>query len=152
VTDEAGNRVEDVEISSASGQPYTTTGVLKSFIDTSAKLEVTNSRRIELKASFTLNADSDGINPDAESLALRVGSFSIGFPAESFRRDNKGRFKLESILDGVAVEAQIVSLGDNRFELKIDAEHVDPIDLTSPELRLSIGDDGGVTLPIIECK
>jgi hypothetical protein len=153
VTDEAGNPVEDVEISSGSGQPYTTNGVLKPFADTFAKLDVHGGSGIlQLKELFTLSADSDGINPETESIALQVGSFSIRFPAGSFQRDKAGRFKLAAIIEGVAVEAQLLTLGDNKFELKIDAANVNSIDLTNPTIRLSIGDDEGVTAPIIDFK
>jgi hypothetical protein len=59
VTDEVGNPVQGVHISSASGVPYTTNGVLKAFADASAKLKVyLGSRIIQLKESFTLNADT----------------------------------------------------------------------------------------------
>lgn len=150
VTDEAGNTVENVRISSSSGQPYTTNGVLKAFANSTVTLRVyLGSRAMQLRESFTLNAESDGINPITDSFALNVGSLSIGFPAGSFRRDKSGRFWLVSLVRGLAVAAQIAPQGDSRFDLTMDIASANPIDLTIPAVRLSIGDDGNVTAPTI---
>lgn len=132
---------------SASGTRYTTNGVLKSFADLSAKVEIRRAEtKLEAKSSFTLGADSDGINPAAEDVTLEVGPFSVTIPAGSFRADKKGRFKFEGYLNNVALEAQIRPLDNNRFEFKAEASGVNLIGTPNPvPVRLIIGDDGGNT-------
>lgn len=79
----------------------------------------------ELKASFSLGAGSNGINPLNEDVSLQIGAFSITIPAGSFSQDTKGNFKFEGSIKGVALEAKIGPLGNNRFEFEAEGTGLD---------------------------
>jgi hypothetical protein len=103
-----------------------------------------NKDEFEVKASFTLGAHSNGINPLTEDVSLRVGTFSTTIPAGSFRRDKKGRFKFETIIDVGVFEAVIRPLGGYRFEFKAEGEGFDLGAIANPvNVSVTIGDDGG---------
>jgi hypothetical protein len=102
----------------------------------------------KVKASFTLGDGSDGINPLTEAVKLQVGTFVTTIPAGSFttRPGRKNEFELARVIDGVYLELEISSLGDNRFKFKAKGEGAD---LTGPAdpliVGLTIGDDRGFT-------
>src|SRR5260221_375162 len=52
------------------------------FASSFAKLQIAK-HRFELKESFTLGANTNGINPLAENVTLQIETFSVTIPAES---------------------------------------------------------------------
>ena len=100
-------------------------------------------RAFEVDATFTLGASSDGIKPIAEAVSLTVGTFSTTIPAGSFKL-NKGSFVFEGVINGVALEAKIRSLGSNRFEFKVQGERANLSGTVNPVMIvLTIGNDHG---------
>jgi hypothetical protein len=115
------------------------------FASSFAKLEIAK-HRFDLKESFTLGANTNGINPLAENVTLQIGTFSVTIPAGSFKQIPHGRFAFEGVINGVSLEVQIVHLGNNIFTFKAEGKGVDLADLTNPvAVALTIGDDTGST-------
>ena len=70
------------------------------FAASTAKLEIT-SGGFDLNESFTLGANSSGINPVTENVILKIGTFSVTFPPGSFQQIAKGRFAFEGVINAV---------------------------------------------------
>ena len=128
-----------------------------SFSAFTAKAEITlgplaNDDAFEVKATFTLGAGSDGIDPLTEDVQLEVGTFSTTIPAGSFKI-KKGRFTFEGIINGVSLEAQITPLGGSTFAFKAEGQGADLTGTVNPvTVGLTIGDDGGSTTVTAEFK
>ena len=119
--------------------------LLVPFASSFAKLEIAK-HRFDLKESFTLGANSNGINPVTENVTLQIGTFSVTIPPGSFKQIPHGRFAFEGVINGVSLEVQIVHLGNNIFTFKAEGKHVDLTGLTNPvTVVLTIGDDTGST-------
>ena len=111
----------------------------------------------EVKATFTLGAASDGINPLTEDVSLQIGTFSTTIPAGSFRfhpaNSGKGkgqgasaRWTFEGVIDGVTLEAKITDLGGGMFEFKVEGEGANLTGTANPvTVTLTIGNDKGTT-------
>ena len=132
------------------------------FATLTAKAEIelgplANDDEFKVKATFTLGAGSDGINPITEDVSLQVGTFSTTIPASSFKlhpeksgkkgkhvKPNKWTF--EGVIDGVELEAKITDLGGGSFEFKAEGEGANLAGTTNPvEVGIVIGNDGGST-------
>ena len=112
----------------------------------------------EVKATFTLGAASDDINPLTEDVTLKIGTFSITIPAGSFRfhpaKSGKGhghgaraRWTFEGVIDGVSLEVRITDLGGGMFEFKAEGENANLTGTVNPvQVTLTIGDDSGTTM------
>ena len=122
------------------------------FVAFGARVEIEDERNeheFEVKGTFTLGTGSDGIHPDTEDVTLRVGAFSVKIAAGSLRRDKKGRFKYEGVIDGVALEAVIRQRGPSTFEFKVEGKGAGLTRTTnSVEVTLTIGNDGGNTITV----
>jgi len=111
-----------------------------------ATVEIKNSdTAFKVRGSFTLGAPSNGINPPTEAVTLQVGTFFITLPSGSFVV--KGDYvDFQGTVSGVALQAQIVSLGRNRFQFKAGGTGANLTGAIHPvAVALLIGDDGGVT-------
>ena len=65
---------------------------IQAFAAFHAKVEIEverHEREFEVKATFTLGAASDGINPLTEDVSFQVGTFSTTIPAGSFTQDRR---------------------------------------------------------------
>ena len=132
------------------------------FATLTAKAEIelgplANDDEFKVKATFTLGAGSDGINPITEDVSFQVGTFSTPIPAGSFKlhpeksgkkgkhvKPNKWTF--EGVIDGVKLEAKITDLGGGSFEFKAEGKRADLTGTVNPvEVGLIIGDDSGST-------
>jgi hypothetical protein len=110
-----------------------------------AKLEI-SVRGFDLKESFTLGTNSNGINPVTEDVTLQIGTFSVTIPAGSFKQNPNGRFVFDGVSNGVSLEVQIVPLGNNIFTFKAEVTRVDLTGLANPvSVVLTIGNDSGST-------
>ena len=115
------------------------------FASSFAKLEIAK-QGFDLKESFTLARNSNGINPVKENVTLKIGTFSVTIPPGSFRKHHNGRFAFEGTIHGVRLEVQIVPLGNNIFTFKAEGKGVDLTGLTNPvTVVLTIGIDSGTT-------
>ncbi len=131
------------------------TNATKLFAAFHARVEIEDERHereFEVKATFTLHAESDGINPLTEDVSFQVGSFSTTIRAGSFKEEKKGRskrhrkerFKFEGVIDGVELEAVIQPLGRGRYEFKVELEGAALPRMGNPvPVSLAIGNDGG---------
>jgi hypothetical protein len=118
------------------------------FASSFAKLEI-ETDRFDLKESFTLGANSNGINPVTEKVTLQIGTFSVMIPAGSFNQGFFEGFKFEGAINGVRLGVQIVPLGNNLFTFKAVGSGVDLTRLTNPvTVVLTIGIDSGTTTAV----
>jgi len=118
------------------------------FATSSAKLDITAGppQGFDLNESFTLGANSNGINPLTEDVTLQIGPFSVTIPAGSFQKIPDGRFAFQGVINGVSMQVQIVPLGNNMFTFRAEGTGVDLTGLFNPvTVVLTIGDDSGST-------
>ena len=114
------------------------------FATSSAKLEIAQ-QGFDLNESFTLGANSNGINPVTENVTLQIGTFSVTIPAGSFQLNPNG-FAFQGGINGVSMQVQIVPQGNNMFTFKAEGTGVDLTGLFNPvTVVLTIGDDFGST-------
>jgi hypothetical protein len=87
------------------------------FASSFAKLEITAGPPpgFVLNGNFTLGKNTNGVNPPTEDVTLQIGTFSVTIPAGSFKQIPQGSFAFEGVINGVSLEVQIVSLGNNIF-------------------------------------
>jgi uncharacterized delta-60 repeat protein len=112
-----------------------------------------NDDAFEMEARFTLGAHSNGINPLTEDVNLKIGTFSTTLPAGSFIEVTKRRFEFQSVINGVAFEAEIQSLSHNRFLIKMERRRADLTGTVNPvPVTLTIGNDTGSTSVVAKFK
>jgi len=145
-------------ITSASGTVYSVNGILKSFAAFSVRGLNLNETRdaFRIEGKFKLAEDSNSIDPLTQDVALQVGTFSTVISAGSFHlkraadaapEENEERYIFEGTINGVALEFQIDSLGDNKFNFKVRARDASLTGTMAPvEVRLIVGLFGGTTL------
>jgi DNA-binding beta-propeller fold protein YncE len=115
------------------------------FASSFAKLAIAK-KGFDLNESFTLGANSNGINPVTENVTLQIGTFSVTIPGGSFKLNPNGRFAFQGVINGVSMQVQIVPLGNNIFTFNAEGTGVDLTGLTNPvTVVLTIGDDTGST-------
>jgi hypothetical protein len=119
-----------------------------------AKLEVA-AGAFEVKGSFTLGAEGDGIHPVNEEVTLQVGTYVVMLPPGSFTsRRSHGvarQFKFEGFIDGGALEVRLDLLGDDFFTFKIEGAG-NPVSAPGDPLGVTfiIGNDTGVTSAFVD--
>jgi hypothetical protein len=136
------------------------------FLAFNAKLEVhfgksPNTDHFDLNASFTLGSASNGIDPPAEPVALKVGTFTTTIPPGSFKiadddQNNQeegvgmkrfGPFRFQGVIDGVDLRVLIQPTGAKRYALEAEARHADLTGAKNPvPVTLTIGGDSGTVL------
>jgi hypothetical protein len=115
------------------------------FASSFAKLEIEQDR-FDLKESFTLGANSNGINPVTEKVTLQIGTFSVLIPAGSFNQGFFEGFVFDGVISGVSLRVQIVPLGNNTFRFNAAGTDVDLTAHTNPvTVVLTIGINSGTT-------
>jgi hypothetical protein len=119
------------------------------FVAFNAKVEIDiEDGEIEVMATFTLGAGSNGLDPPAETVTIQVtggsGACSITIPAGSFKTDRSGGFTFQGTIDRVKIVASIRPLRDGAFEFEVETERANLKGLANPvTVSLTIGDDGG---------
>lgn len=114
-----------------------------------AKVEIDiEDGEVEVTATFTLGAGSNGLDLPREAVGLQVtggtGAFSVSFPAGSFKMDKTGGFTFRGTINRVKLEASIRPLRDGAFQFEAETEGANLKGLANPvTVRLIIGDDGG---------
>lgn len=147
-----GNHTVTAAYSGDSGDESSTSNALTQtvkpvpFSSLGAKVHIEdNYTHFELRSNFTLGASSPGINPVTDNVSLQVGTFSMTIPAGSFKHDDR-HYKFEGVINGVHVEAGIMSRGSNTYDLKVEAEHANMTGTVNPvTVQVTIGDNSGST-------
>jgi len=104
----------------------------------------TGSDAFQERATFTLGAASDGINPPTEAVSFQIGTFSTTIPARSFHAGPRGQFTFEGVINGVTLEVRIAPQGDKSFIFQAEGTNADLSGTTNPvTVMLTIGDDSG---------
>jgi poly(3-hydroxybutyrate) depolymerase len=105
--------------------------------------------QFSIKASFTLSAGSNAINPPTESVTLKIGSFTITIPPGSFvNAGAPGYFTLVGVVENVSLNMLIRQTSGNNYIFGVIAKNVS---LTIPNppntvpVTFTIGDDSGIT-------
>jgi len=104
----------------------------------------------EIKIVFALGPGSNGINPPAETVSLRVNggsaAFLITIPPGSFKKDRNVHFTFQGTIDKVRMLASIRPLRDGTFEFEADGDRVNLKGVANPvAVSLTIGDDSRST-------
>jgi hypothetical protein len=100
-----------------------------------------------VSATFTLGGGSDGMNPLAEVVGLRVGAFATLIPAGAFSQDAAGRFTCAGAIGAAAVNVLISPLGEGSFGCSATGHGVDLTGSRMPVTSgLTIGDDSGTAV------
>jgi hypothetical protein len=99
--------------------------LLPHFSKFSPKVEITAGSKFELKAPFTLNAGSNGIRPLVEfvnfGLTPTAGTpYSATIPPGSFKKQKKGDFVFEGVINNATLEAKIIPLGGLNYEFRAE--------------------------------
>jgi hypothetical protein len=111
--------------------PQVTTGfvgaLLSHFRKFSPKVEIKPGSKFELKAPFTLNAGSNGINPAVEfvnfSLTPKAGTpYSGTIPPGSFKKQKRGDFVFDGVINSATLEAKIIPLGGLNYEFRAEGK------------------------------
>lgn len=103
---------------------------------------------IEVLATFTLGAGSNGLDLPKETVTLRLAggtaAFSVTIPAGSFKKDGSGGFTFQGTINRVRLVASIRPLRPGAFEFEIEGERANLKGVANPvTVSLTIGDDGG---------
>jgi len=103
-----------------------------------------NHDAFRLKSGFTLGQGSNGIDPAAEAVTLRIGAFATTIPAGSFKGKEYGPFKFHGEIDGVTLHVEIEPTGAKRYALEAIARRASLTGTKTPApVTLTIGNDSG---------
>jgi uncharacterized repeat protein (TIGR03803 family) len=99
-----------------------------------------------LRSSFTLGADSNGIDPRSEPVILAVGPTTPTIPAGSFRASAFGPITFTGTIGGVRLSASIRRIGPDRYTFDATATGANLRGTRNPvPVALAIGNDRGST-------
>jgi hypothetical protein len=109
----------------------------------------------KVSAKFGLGAKNNGIDPVAEDVTIKFGSFSTTIPAGKFQQQGLGIFTYKGTLNKVYLKVEIhepkgssgvtpawFKPADYSFNLHAKGANLDSTQLP-PEVQLTIGDDTG---------
>jgi hypothetical protein len=97
-----------------------------------------------LLSNVTLGNASRGINPVAEEITLKIGTFTIAIPPGSFQNSSPGHWTFSGVIDGVTLTAAVIQLtAPNQYIFGITAQNVSLIGIQTPvTVALDLGNDG----------
>ena len=103
---------------------------------------------IEVEASFTLGAGSNGLDVAKEPVSFQVRGgtavYSLTMPAGSFKMNKSGAFEYLGTINGVKIVASIRQARAGAFDFEIVTERANVKGIANPvTVSLTIGDDGG---------
>ncbi|MBO0734316.1 MAG: YncE family protein [Methylocapsa sp.] len=99
-----------------------------------------------LNASFTLGSASNGIDPSAEPVTIKIGTFALTIPRGSFKGTGFGPFEFQGVIEGVSLKVGIEPTGAKRYAFHAVAQNANLQGATnSVPVTLIIGDDSGFT-------
>ncbi|MCI0597966.1 MAG: hypothetical protein L0Y60_00320 [Beijerinckiaceae bacterium] len=100
-----------------------------------------------LNASVTLGSASNGINPPAEPVTLKAGTFNATIPPGCFKGKGFGPFIFAGVVDGVRMAARIILTGAKRYAFHAVAHNASLKGTANPvPVTLGIGNDGGTAM------
>lgn len=99
---------------------------------------------IDFKATFVQGPINPGpLNPVAQRVAVRVGSYFVSIPPGSFKLGSKGTFTYQGTIDGVPLQSRLSPTGANSYSFQLEATGVSPTN--TGILGLMIGNNSGAT-------
>jgi hypothetical protein len=154
-----------VTITSSSGTPYSVNGVLTSFANFLVrKLNIAErEEEFEIEGSFRLASTSNGIDPPTQDVGLQIGTFSTVIPAGSFHASRNhydgpdagaaaealSRYEFRGVINGVRLKFEIRGSHGGDFKFHAEGHGANLREPTQPTtIRLSIGDDEGITMSL----
>ena len=120
----------------------------ESFASFRVRLDTTSGHPpgFDMKALFTQAEGAASIDPATQSITLTVGTYTVAFPAGSFKVTKKGWWDFDGKINGVSLEGRLRQTGANSYDLKLKASKVDLNSLTNPvTVLLAIGNNTGTT-------
>ncbi len=101
---------------------------------------------IEIKGRFTLDPDSNGVDPQYEEVKFTVGGTAVVIPPGSFAPNGSG-WRFDGLINGASVRAKIKERQTDKFKFKIKARGLNLAGMENPaNIQLRIGDDAGSVL------
>jgi hypothetical protein len=120
------------------------------FSDFDAQVEV-ESGEFEVRGTFALGANSNGINLFKEDTVVSVGALTRTIKAGSFKQERRGKIRYTETSKDSALEVTIKIVGNNKFDLKIEGFGLNvPKTVRPDEVTLKIGDDEGQARPRVK--
>jgi hypothetical protein len=103
-----------------------------------------------LKSSFTLGSTSNGINPPAQPVTFRIGTYAVTIPPGSFTgtvtSSAFGPFAFTGTISGVSLHAAIAPTGAKRFSFQAGAHNASLTGTKNPvPVTLTVGNNSGTT-------
>jgi hypothetical protein len=103
---------------------------------------------IDMLATFTLAAGSNGIDLAKDAVSLQVtgrsGAYSVTIPAGSFKAQRGGAFKFLGTINRVKLDAEFRPLASGGFEFEVETAGANLKGFSNPvTVNFAIGDDGG---------
>ena len=106
--------------------------------------EALNNDMLEAEVEFTLNDNSDGIDPLNEDIVIMLDNSALTIPAGSFIEEELGEFKFEGTINSANAKMEIETIGVNTFKFKTEIEGFDLTGTANPvNIRLLVGNDIG---------
>jgi uncharacterized repeat protein (TIGR03803 family) len=100
----------------------------------------------DMKALFTQGSGAAAIDPATQSITVTVGTYTVTFPAGSFKVTKKGWWVFDGKINGVSLEGRLLQTGTNSYQLQLTASRVDLNSLTNPvTVTLALGNNTGTT-------
>jgi hypothetical protein len=113
------------------------------FSDFDAQVEV-ESGEFEVRGTFSLGANSNGINLFKEDTVVSVGALTKTIKAGAFKQERRGKIRYTETSENSVLEVTIKIVGNNKFDLKIEGSGLKvPKTVRPDEVTLKIGDDEG---------
>lgn len=132
-----------VEIDEPDYAPFSNFVITHALI-TYAKLS--DSDNYYIKGKFTLDENSDGIDPLEEVVKLKVGTSTLEIPAGAFTRMGKRKYKFMGKIDDVHVYMDLKTLKSNGFKFMALVTGIDLTDTPNPvPIQVYMGNDMGQT-------
>jgi hypothetical protein len=103
---------------------------------------------VDMLATFTLGAGSNGIDLAKDAVSLQVtgrsGAYSVTIPAGSFKAQRGGAFKFLGTINRVKLDAEFRPLASGGFEFEVETAGANLKGFSNPvTVNFAIGDDGG---------
>ena len=115
------------------------------FASSSATVDIHNDI-VALSESFTLGANSNGIDPAKENVTFQIGTFSMTIPAGSFKLNPDHTYGFQGVINGVSIQVEILKVDERLSILDGVFKGVDLSGVTKPvTVVLTIGIDSGST-------
>ena len=108
--------------------------VTSSFSAFQAKLQITGKgeTHFHLRGSFSLDTDSDGIDPLTQNVLLQLGSLPIPVQKGLFKQASNGEYVFQGVLGVAALDFRIKRITTTSFEFRVEGRTATPFRVTNP--------------------